>query len=189
MPTLFVGVHLALVGLIALLGLSFLANPCGGDLCLGGIGALFAFGVAGMGILGLGIWRVWRHASPLLVWDCTLLVFAGSLLVSIYPYGPATTRVGAEVATFFALPGAALAGMAVWPHRIERLGAIAAFIAIGVLQGGGGIAVASCGLLALGVGWLVRRMPAAPSPTAGPAGRGSAAARDSAGDLLGGPGT
>ena len=189
MPTLFVGVHLALVGLIALLGLTFLANPCGGDLCLGGAGALFAFGVAGLGVLGMGIWRLWRHALPLLVWDCTLLAFAGSLLVSTSAFGPATTRVGSEVLAFFALPGAVMAGMAVVPHRIERLGAIAAFIAIGVLEGGGGIAVAGCDLVALGVGWLVTRMSVAPSPPAGPLGRRSAAARDSAGDRLGGPRT
>ena len=172
MPTLFVGVHLALVGLIALFGLAFLANPCGGDFCAGGFLGLAAFGVAGLGLLGMGIWRAWRRASPLLVWDCTLLVFAGSVLVSIYPYGPATTRVGAEVAAFFALPGAVMAGMAVVPHRTERLGAIAAFIAIGLLEGGGGIAVAGCGLVALGLGWLFTRTSDAPgfrlSPPAGP---------------------
>jgi hypothetical protein len=157
-PTLFVGVHLALVGLVALFGLVFLANPCGGDLCLGGIAALFAFGVAGLGVLGLGIWRIRRRASPLLAWDSAMLAGAGGLLASTYPYGPDTTRVGVELVLFAALPAAVLAGMAVAPHRMERLGAIAAFIAIGVLGGEGGLAVLGCGLLALAAGWLFIRM-------------------------------
>ncbi len=158
MPTLFVGVHLALVGVIALLGLTFLANPCVGDLCLGGVVALFAFGVAGLGVLGAGIWRVWRRASPLLVWDCALLAFAGSLLASIYPFGPAPTRVGAETVLFLALPGAALAGMAVVRHRIERLVAIAAFIGLAVFDRGYGVMMLGWGLVALATGWLLPRL-------------------------------
>ena len=191
MPTLFVGVHLALTSLITLFGLAFLADPCGGggDLCLGGAAALFTFGVAGLGILGLGIWRVRGRASALLVWDSVLLAYAGYLLAVTSPYGPATTRLGAEVVAFLALPGAVMAGMAIVPHRIERLLAIAALIAIGVLGGGGGIGLAGCGLVALGLGWLFTRISVAPSvtppPTAGAL--GSAAAGDSAGDIGGGP--
>ncbi len=163
MPTLFVGLHLALAGLITLFGLAFLADPCGGggDLCLGGVAGLFAFGVAGLGVLGLGLWRVRRRASPLLVWDCVLLASAGSILGTMYPFGSSTTRVGAELIAFVALPGAAMAGMAVMTHRIERLGAIGVFIGIAVLGGGGAIAVLGCGLVALAAGWLLLRLSAA----------------------------
>lgn len=170
MPTLFVGVHLALAALLALFGLSFIADPCGGggDLCLGGIAALFAFAAAGLGALGLVIWRLRRRASPLIVWDSALLALSGFVYLSTSPYGPTTPLLGAELIALFGLLAAALAGMAVVTHRIERLLVVAALVAIAVLGGEGGIAVLGIGLLALGVGWLFAR--SATATTAGSAG-------------------
>jgi hypothetical protein len=157
-PTLFVGLHAALVSVIALFGLSFLADPCGGgDLCLGGILGLVTLGVAAFGAVGIVIWRAGHRASPLLVLDCALVALAGYTLFQISPYGPALVMLGALLTAALGLPGAVLAGRAVMTHRIERLLAVAALAGVAVFGGGGGVAVLGLGLLALGAGWLLAR--------------------------------
>jgi hypothetical protein len=166
MPRLFVGLHAALIAIIALFGLTFLLDPCGGggDLCLGGAIGVGAFGVAALGGLGIAIWLGGRRASPLLVLDSLLAVVGAAILFEVASYGPLQIALGALSIAALGLSAAALAGRAVAPHRIERLVAVAGLVGVAVLVGGGegGIAIVALGLLALGAGWLSARPRPAP---------------------------
>ena len=156
MVRLFVGLHLALVAVVAAFGLSFLLDPCGGggDLCLGGALGLVTLGVAAVGVVGIVIWWGTKRASPLLVLDSVLVAFGGFTTIEIGPYGPATTTLGTALLVAVGVPAGALAGRAVAGHRIERLLAIAALAGVAILGGGGGaLAVLVIGLLALAAGW------------------------------------
>ena len=169
MPTPFVGVHGALSALVALLGLSFLFDPCGGggDLCLGGVVGLMALGVAGFGAIGLGVWRFGRRASPLLVLDCLLIAVLGPSALAASGYGPANlTTSGLVVIVLLALVGAALAGRAVAPHRVEAILALVIMAGLATQRDAGGIGVPIIGLIALGLGWILARTmsPAAVTP-------------------------
>lgn len=164
MPTPFVGLHAALAVLIALFGLSFIADPCGGggDLCLGGVLGLWTLGAAGFGAIGLAIWQVLKRASPLLVWDSALLALAGGILVSTSGDGPLTTMLGLVLIVLLAFPGAALAARSVATNRIETLVVVVLLVGTAAYLGDdGGVAVLAIGLLALGGGWLLARNPAA----------------------------
>jgi len=154
-PTRFVGVQLALALIVALFGLSFIADPCGGggDLCLGGALGLFALGIAGLGGAGIVIWLIGGRALPLLVWDAALAVVGGAVLLSAAPSGNGLLQLAALGATFLGLAGAVLAGREVATHRIERVIAVAALAGAVVVLGAGGVAILVVGLVALFVGW------------------------------------
>lgn len=175
MRTPFVGVHGALVVLIALLGLPFLLDPCGGgDLCLGGVVALTAFAVAGFGAIGLAAWRFGRRGSPLLVLDCVLVALLGPSSLSTAGYGPASlAEAGFVGIVLLALVGAVMAGRAVAPHRRETILALVVLAGLATQRDAGGIGVAVVGVVALALGWILARtvplLPAAePPPVAGP---------------------
>ena len=87
-----VRIHGALVAIVALFGISFLADPCsgGGDLCLGGVVGLVALAYAGIGIGAITTWWLAHRASPLLVWDSIIVTLAGAT-PSAAP-GPAATQ-------------------------------------------------------------------------------------------------
>ncbi|MBI2780442.1 MAG: hypothetical protein HYX55_01435 [Chloroflexi bacterium] len=159
MPTLFVGLHLALAIILSLFGLSFIADPCGGggDLCLGGGLGLIAFGIAAAGVVGVVVWGIWRRASPLLVWDAAILTLAGSILLNAAPGGQGLLLVGSLLAALFSLAGAVQAGREVASHRVEPVLATVALAGGVILLGQGGVVVLVLGLLALGVGWLLAR--------------------------------
>lgn len=160
MPTPSVGVHGALVALVALLGLSFLVDPCGGggDLCLGGVVGLMALAVAGFGIIGLAAWRFGGRASPLLVLDCLLIAVLGPSAVAASGYGPANlTTLGLVAVVLLAVVGAALAGRAVAPHRVEAILALVVMAGLATQRDAGGIGVAIVGLIALALGWSLAR--------------------------------
>lgn len=165
MPTLFVGIHLALVSTIALFGLPFLLDPCGGggDLCLGGAVGLTSLGAAAAGAVGIFIWWAVQRASPLLVFDAALASVGGYLLVQAPGAGPALIDLGLLAITGLGLAGAALAGRAVAAHRLEPVLAVATLVGIVILAGEGGLAVLALGLLALGAGRLWTRAAAARS--------------------------
>jgi hypothetical protein len=172
-PTAFVGVHGALVVLIALLGLSFLLDPCGGggDLCLGGAVGLMALAVAGFGAIGLATWRFGRRASPLLVLDCVLVALLGPSALANAGYAPASlAAAGFMGIVLLALVGAVTAGRAVVPNRAETVLALAAMAALATQRDAGGIGVVVVGVVALALGWiLARTVPRAGG--AGPTGR------------------
>jgi len=171
-PTLFVGVHGALIVLISLFGLTFLLDPCGGggDFCIGGVVALYSFGLAGFGAVGLAVWRFGRRASPLLVLDCVLVAALGPLAIA--SGGPASlSLLGLQLAALIALGGAALAGRAVVTHRLETILSLAVLASLAALRNAGGLAVLMVGLVALAVGWELTRMGSrtrAPEPAAKP---------------------
>jgi len=174
-PTLFTGVHGALVIVIALFGLTFLLDPCGGggDFCLGGLVAVSSFGVAGVGAVGLAVWRFGRRASPLLVFDCLLVAVLGPIAISSSPDGPASLAVlGLQISLLLALAGAAISGRAVVAHRIEAILSLGVLAGLATLRDAGGIGVLIVGLVALAVGWGLTRMArASPAtePTSAPA--------------------
>jgi hypothetical protein len=158
MPRLFVGLHAALIAVIALFGLSFLLDPCGGggDLCLGGAIGLAALGIAALGAVGIAIWLFGHRASPLLVLDSLLAVLGVAVLFEVGSHGPLQFALGALLMAGLGLAATALAGRAVAPHRIERLVAVAGLVGVAILAGGGqgGLAIVALGLVALGAGWL-----------------------------------
>jgi hypothetical protein len=172
-PTPFVGVHGALVVLVALLGLTFLLDPCGGggDLCLGGAVGLMALAVAGFGAIGLAVWRFARRGSPLLVLDCVLVALLGPSALANAGYGPASLAAAAFMGiVLLALVGAVLAGRVVAPNRGEAIVALAVMAGLATQRDAGGIGVAVVGVVALALGWIVARtVPRAPG--AGPTDR------------------
>jgi hypothetical protein len=159
--------HAALIAIIALFGLSFLLDPCGGggDLCLGGALGLTTLGVAAFGVVALLVWGIGRRASPLLVLDCTLVVLAVAVLAASAFSGPAPVTLGALLMVVLGVPAAALAARAVATHRVESVVAFAALIGVAILGGGGagGVAVPVLGLAVLGLAWLSARTRGAPS--------------------------
>jgi hypothetical protein len=170
-PTLFVGVHGALVVLVALLGLSFLLDPCpgGGDLCLGGVLGLISLGVAGYGAVGLTAWRFERRASPLLVLDCLLVAVLGPIGISAAGDGPTSLAVfGLQIALLFALVGVAITGRAVVAHRLETILSLAVLASLATLPEAGGIGVLIVGMAGLAVGWALTRTTLPARPTAEP---------------------
>jgi hypothetical protein len=170
MRTWFFGLHALLIAVITVVGLIFLANPCGGgDLCLGGVVALWALGFAGWGVVGLVVWRALRRAGPLLVWDAIVLAVAGDMLLSTLGLDASLLAPAAFATVLAAIAGAVLAGRAVAVHRAESVLAVVVLIFILALAGAGGLAVLLAGLLALGAGWLANRA-APPRPVAAPAG-------------------
>ena len=165
MPTPFVGVHGALVVLVALLGLTFLLDPCGGggDLCLGGVVGLMALAVAGFGAIGLAAWRFGRRGSPLLVLDCVLVAVLGPSAIANAGYGPATLAgAGFMGIVLLALVGAVMAGRAVAPNRAEAILALAVMAGLATQRDAGGIGMLVVGVIALALGWaLAQTMPPA----------------------------
>lgn len=165
MPRLFVGLHAALVVIIALFGLSFLLDPCGGggDLCLGGALGLVTLGAAIFGAIGIVIWLAAHRASLLLILDSVLVTLAVFTLPSVAADGPATTTLGLLLLAVLGIPAGALAGSAVATRRIEPLVAIVLLVGVAVLGGGGAGAatMVGLGLLAIGAGWLWKRSRAA----------------------------
>jgi hypothetical protein len=162
-----VGVHGALVLVTALLGLFFIADPCGGgsDLCLGGVVGLMALGVAVFGAVGLAVWRFGRRAAPLLILDCVLVAVLGPNVVA------AATDVSGNVAAFgltavalLAVVGATLAGRAVAPHRIEAGLVLAVSAGLAALRDAGGLGVPVVCVVALGLGWALARSVPPPLP-------------------------
>jgi hypothetical protein len=152
-----VGVHGALV---ALLGLSFLFDPCGGggDLCLGGVVGLMALAVAGFGAIGIAAWRFGRRASPLLVLDCLLIAVLGPSAVAASGYGPANlTTSGLMVIVLLALVGAALAGRAVASHPVEAILALVIMAGLATQRDAGGVGVLVIGVIALVLGRVLAR--------------------------------
>src|SRR6476661_3421274 len=163
--------HGALVALVALLGLSFLADPCGGggDLCLGGVVGLMALAVAGFGAIGLAAWRFGRRASPLLVLDCLLIAALGPSALAASGYGTANlATAGLVVIVLLALVGAALAARAVAPHRFEAILALVVMAGLATQRDAGGIAVPVIGLIALALGWILVRTVSPPAANAPP---------------------
>jgi hypothetical protein len=167
--TLFVGVHAALAIVIALFGLSFLLDPCGGggDLCLGGVIGTTALAAAAIGAVGIVVWSAAHRASPLLVFDATLGSVGGYFLLESFGGGPALLELSIVAVTTLGLVGAALSGRAVVAHRLERLLAMAALATTVVLFGVGGIAILAVGMLALGAGALVARTSRAAADSTG----------------------
>src|SRR5512143_1319845 len=163
MPTLFVGVHLALVSTIALFGLPYLLDPCGGggDLCLGGAVGLTSLGAAAAGAVGTFIWWAAHRASPLLVLDAVLVSVGGYLLIDAPGAGPAPLQLGLLAITGLGLAGAVMAGRAVAARRLESAPAVATLVGIVILAGEGGLAVLALGLPAIGACWLWTRAGAA----------------------------
>ena len=173
MPTPLVGVHGALVVLIALLGLSFLLDPCagGGDLCLGGVVGLTALAVAGFAAIGLAAWRFGRHGSPLLVLDCVLVALLGPTALANAGYGPASlAAAGFMLVVLVALVGGVLAARAVAPHPRETILVLVVLAALATQRDAGGIGVFVVGAGALALGWILARtvppVPGAESPPA-----------------------
>jgi hypothetical protein len=157
-PTPFVGIHLGLAFLVAVFGLSFLADPCGGggDLCLGGAVGLFALGIAAIGGIGLAVWQFAHRASPLLVWDCVLLAMSGFIVLSGGGYSPILLTLSALLATLLSLAGAALTGRAVIRHRIEPLVAVALTVLLVIVGRETALIVLVLVLLTLGWSRLAR---------------------------------
>ena len=174
MPAPFVGVHGALVVLVALLGLTFLLDPCGGggDLCLGGVVGLMALAVAGFGAIGLAAWRFGRRGSPLLVLDCVLVALLGPSAVANAGYGLATLAgAGFMGIVLLALVGAVMAGRVVAPNRPEAVLALAVLAGLATQRDAGGIGVAVVGVVALALGWiLARTVPPMPATETSPPG-------------------
>ena len=160
MLTPFVGVHGALIVLIALFGLSFLLDPCGGggDFCLGGVVGLTALAVAGFGAIGVAAWQFGRCASPLLVLDCVLVAALGPEAVANSGYGPATLlTAGFMLIVLLALVGAVMAGRTVAPNRVETILALVVMAVLATQRDAGGIGVAVVGVVALALGWVLAR--------------------------------
>jgi hypothetical protein len=168
MPRLFVALHVGLIAVLTLFGLSFLLDPCGGggDLCLGGAVGLATLVVAAYGGVGIVIWVAGHRASPLLVLDCLLVILGVTIVFDVGSDGPATTSLGGLLMAGLGLPAAVLAGRAVATHWIERLVAVAGLLGVAVLAGGGagGLGVVALGLVALGAGWLSTQRRAAKGP-------------------------
>jgi hypothetical protein len=157
-----VRLHAGLVVIVAAFGLYFLLDPCGGgsDLCLGGVVALVALTYAGIGIGSIITWRLGHRASPLLVWDSVLVTLAGATLLVSMAGGLLIVILGIVAMLVLGVPGAILSGRAVSRHKVERLLALAALAAT-ILLGDAFIAVVVVGLVALAIGWLLGRRPAA----------------------------
>jgi hypothetical protein len=170
-PAPSVGVHGAVVVLIALLGLTFLLDPCGGggDLCLGGVVGLMALAVAGFGAIGLAAWQFGRRGSPLLVLDCVLVALLGPDVLANAGYGPASLAgAGFMAVVLLALVGAVMAGRAVAPNRVESVLALVVMAGLATQRDTGGIGVAIVGVVALALGWILARTVPPPPATANP---------------------
>ena len=157
-----VGVHAALVAVVAAFGLYFLSDPCGGggDLCLGGYVGLVSLVYAGIGVGSVVTWRLGRRASPLLVWDSILITLAGAALWGSSGQGAAPVMLGVLAALILGVPGAILAGREVAAHRIERVLAILALAASSLLALGAiavTVTVTTVGLIAMVIGWFLAR--------------------------------
>jgi len=156
---MFVGLHLALAAAVALFGLSFLLDPCGGggDLCLGGVVGLSTLGVAGLVLIGLAVWKVARRASPVLVLDSMVAAVAWSVVSRGADIRVPFVLLGSQIAFALAVIGAVLSGRAVIRHRIETV------IAMGLLVGAAfflrfmEVEVAVTGIGGLVLGWLFAR--------------------------------
>jgi len=170
-PTPLVGVHGAISGLVALLGLSFLFDPCGGggDLCLGGVVGLMALAVAAFGAIGIAAWRFGRRASPLLILDCLLIAALGPSALAASGYGPANLATsGLVLIVLLSLVGAALAARAVVSHRVEAVVALVIVAGLATQRDAGGIGVLATGVIALALGWVLARTMAPAALPAGP---------------------
>ena len=160
-----VRIHAAMVVIVAVFGLSFLADPCGGggDLCLGGVVGLAALAYAGIGIGSITTWWFAHRASPLLVWDSILVTLAGATLLSSMGGGVPLVVLGFIGILLLGVPGAILSGREVSRHKFERLLAIVALAAT-MLLGIGLIVVTVVGVIAMATGWLLGRSSAARVP-------------------------
>jgi hypothetical protein len=161
------GLHLALVALLGLLGLSFIADPCGGggDLCLGGLVGLMALGVAGFGLLGLGLWQLWRRATLLVILDSVLVAVLGPIALQSTAYGPGGLAALGMIGTaLLALVGVVFAASHVARHRLESIVVLVALGALALNRDTGGPGVLVVGVVALALGWLVARSSTAAEP-------------------------
>jgi hypothetical protein len=151
-------IHAGMATLVALFGLSFLLDPCGGggDLCLGGVVGVVSLSYAGIGIGAMATWWLARRASPLLVWDSILVTLAGATLIGSGGGPVPLITLGLVGLLMLGVPGAVLSGRAVSRHRIERIVAIIALLAT-TLLGIGVIVVAIVGTVALLIGWFLER--------------------------------
>lgn len=172
MPAPFVGLHLALAIVVALFGLSFLLDPCGGggDLCLGGIVGLSALGAAGIILAGLALWRVARRASPLLVLDSVVTGIAWPIVAQGSDVRVPFALLGAQLVLVLGALGAAAAGRAIVKHRVETaltlavLAGVAAFVRFMELE------IIGTGVAALVVGWVLGRRSPPPVVASAPHG-------------------
>jgi hypothetical protein len=162
-----IGLHLALVAVLGLFGLSFLANPCGGggDLCLGGLVGLMALGVAGFGLLGLGLWQFWRRATLLVILDSVLVAVLGPIALQSSGYGAAgLAGLGIIVVALLAVVGVAFAVSPVVAHRLEPIVVLVALGALALNRDTGGPGVLIVGVIALALGWFVARSASSKEP-------------------------
>ena len=166
MPTLFVGLHLALALFVGLFGLWLLLDPCGGsggDVCLGGVAGLSTLGVVAVLLVGLAIWRFGRRASPLLVLDSLFAAVALYVVSRGADIRVPFILVGGQLVLAVALIGAIASGRAVVTHRIETVLTIAVLVGVAVFVRFMGIEAVAIGLVALAAGWLVRRRAPVPA--------------------------
>jgi len=158
------GLHLALVALLGLLGLSFITAPCG-DLCLGGLVGLMAFGVAGFGLLGLGLWQFWRRATLLVILDSVLVAVLGPIALQSSAYGSAgLAGIGMIVVALLAVVGVVFAASHVVGHRVESIVVLVALGGLALNRDTGGPGVLVVGIVALAIGWFVAREATPPEP-------------------------
>ena len=164
-----VGLHLALVALLGLLGLSFITDPCGGggDLCLGGIVGLMALGVAGFGLLGLGLWQFWRRAALLVIVDSILVAVLGPIALASTAYGSlGLAPLGMMGVAVLAVVGVVFAASHVATHRIEPVVVLAVLGLLATNRDSGGPGAFVVALVALAIGWFVARSGTEPEPAA-----------------------
>src|SRR6188474_1414431 len=98
-----------------------MANPCGGggDLCLGGLVGLMALGVAGIGLLGLGLWLIWQRATLLVLHDSVLVAVLGPIALASSTSGPGGLAVLALIlVALLAVVAVVVAASQVAAHRI-----------------------------------------------------------------------
>lgn len=154
-----IGLQLAMAAVMAVVGLSFLADPCGGggDLCLGGAVGLGALGIAAAGGAATFIWWWRRRASPLLVWDALMVTLGGAVVLASSGGTMTLITLAPLVGLLLGIPAGILAGREVIRHRLEPLLAIAGLGSSFLLGLEAGIIVSALGLGGLGVGWLINR--------------------------------
>ena len=159
MPTAFVGLHLALAAAVALVGLNFLLDPCGGggDLCLGGAIGLSTLGVAGLVLVGLAVWKLARRAAPLLVLGSMCAAVAWYIVSRGADIRVPFVLLGSQVVLALAVLGSVLAGRAVVRHRIETVMAVALLLGAALLLRFMEVEVVVTGIGGLVLGFLLDR--------------------------------
>jgi hypothetical protein len=172
MPTAIVGLHAALAAAVALFGLTFLLDPCGGggDLCLGGVVGLSTLGVAGLVLAGLAVWKAAHRAVLLLVLDSVCAAVAWYIVSRGADIRVPFVLLGCQVVLALAVLGSVLAGRAVVRHRIETVSAVAFLVGTALFLRFMEVELIVTGIAGLVVGFLLERNASgatapAPPPT------------------------